>query len=58
MALLTDAQSANDFVNRIDGYKKHGASLVFKAKELFRAKVKELRLVYDKNSKTYADATA
>ena len=58
VALLTDAQSANDFVSRIDGYKKHGASLVFKAKELFRAKVKDLHLVYDKDSKTYADATA
>ena len=58
VALLTDAASANDFVGRIDNYKKHGGSLFFKAKELFRAKVRDLKLNYDKESKTYTDATA
>ena len=58
VTLLTDAASANDFVGRIDNYKKHGGSLFFKAKELFRAKVRDLKLNYDKESKTYTDATA
>ena len=58
VALLTDAASANDFVGRIDNYKKHGGSLFFKAKELFRAKARDLKLNYDKESKTYTDATA
>lgn len=58
VALLTDAASANDFVGRIDNYKKHGGSLFFKAKELFRAKVRDLKLNYDKESKIYTDATA
>jgi len=52
---ITDAQSANDFAGRIKEYKHIGSSMA-KARSLFGAKVKELGLVYDSESKTYADA--
>lgn len=52
---ITDAQSANDFAGRIKEYKHIGSSMA-KARSLFGAKVKELGLVYDSESKTYTDA--
>lgn len=55
VALITDAQTANDFASRINEY-EHVGSSIDKARALFGAKVKELGLVYDKDSKTYQDA--
>lgn len=52
---ITDARSANDFAKRITEYKHIGSSMA-KARSLFGAKVKELGLVYDAESKTYNDA--
>lgn len=51
--LITDAQSANDFAGRINAFAHVGSSLD-KARFLFSQKVKDLGLVYDKESKTYA----
>ena len=55
--LITDAQSANDFAGRINAFAHVGSSLD-KAHFLFSQKVKDLGLVYDKESKTYADKAA
>ena len=55
--LITDAQSANDFAARINNFEHVGSSLM-KARSLFAAKVAALNLVYDKETKTYSDATA
>lgn len=55
--LITDAQSANDFAGRINAFAHVGSSLD-KARFLFSQKVKDLGLVYDKESKTYADKAA
>ena len=55
--LITDARSANDFALRINEFEHIGSSLA-KARDLFGKKVKELGLVYDKESKTYADHAA
>ncbi len=55
--LITDARSANDFASRINEFEHVGSSLS-KARDLFGKKVKELGLVYDKESKTYADHAA
>lgn len=52
---ITDARSANDFAERIKEYAHIGSSLA-KARALFGAKVKELGLVYDSESKKYTDA--
>lgn len=52
---ITDARSANDFASRIKEYAHIGSSLA-KARSLFGAKVKELGLVYDTDSKKYTDA--
>lgn len=57
IALITDAQSANDFAGRITQFEHVGSSLNM-ARSLFAQKVKELGLVYDKESKTYADSAA
>lgn len=55
IALITDADSANDFVKRLGEYEHIGSS-VAKAREMFSAKVRELNLVYDRETKTYTDA--
>lgn len=55
--LITDAQSANDIAGRINAFAHVGSSLD-KARFLFSQKVKDLGLVYDKESKTYADKAA
>lgn len=55
--LITDAQSANDFAARINNFEHVGSSLM-KTRSLFAAKVAALKLVYDKETKTYSDATA
>lgn len=55
--LITDAQSANDFATRVNNFDHVGSSLM-KTKSLFAAKVKALKLVYDKDTKTYSDASA
>ena len=52
---ISDAVSANDFAGRIKEYPHVGSSLA-KARSLFGAKVKELKLVYDSEAKTYNDA--
>lgn len=52
---ITDARSANDFAARIKEYKHIGSSMA-KARSLFGAKVAELGLVYDSETKTYNDA--
>lgn len=52
---ITDAQSANDFASRVNGFSHVGSSLI-KTKSLFASKVKSLNLVYDKESKSYSDA--
>lgn len=57
IALITDARSANDFASRINDFDHTGSSLNM-ARSLFARKVKDLGLVYDKNSKTYADSAA
>lgn len=55
IALITDAESANDFASRIDAFEHIGNSKP-KARELFARKVGELNLVYNKETKKYADA--
>lgn len=55
--LITDAQSANEFASRINDFNHIGSSLM-KTRSLFAAKVKALKLVYDKDTKTYSDASA
>lgn len=57
IALITDAQSANDFAGRITKFDHVGSSLNM-ARSLFYQKVQELGLVYDKDKKTYADKAA
>lgn len=57
IAKISNAEEANEFVKHINDYEHVGAS-VARAQEMFRAKVTELGLIYDKESKTYADAAA
>lgn len=54
---ITDAQSANFFTEHINDYKHVGSSLM-KARSLFSARVKELGLVYNKDTKAYEDKAA
>ena len=54
---ITDAQSAQYFTEHITDYKHVGSSLM-KARSLFSAKIKELGLSYDKETKTYVDSKA
>lgn len=54
---ITDAQSANFFIDHINDYKHVGSSLM-KARSLFSARVKELGLVYNKDTKAYEDKAA
>ena len=54
---ITDAQSANYFTEHINDYKHIGSSLM-KARSLFSAKVNELGLVYNKETKAYEDKAA
>ena len=55
IVLITDAVTANYFAATIGDFAHTGSSLM-KARALFAAKVKELGLVYDKETKTYRDA--
>ena len=55
IALITDANSANEFVDRINNFEHVGSSLA-KARALFMAKVKELGLVYNTETKSYGEA--
>ncbi|MCC8119446.1 MAG: ATP-binding protein [Bacteroidales bacterium] len=57
VATITDANSANDFAQRIKEYPHVGSSLAT-ARSLFAAKVQELGLVYDSKAKQYADKPA
>lgn len=57
IAKISNAESANEFVKHLNDYEHIGSS-VAKAREMFSAKVAELGLIYDKESKTYADAAA
>ena len=54
---ITDAQSANYFAEHINDYKHIGSSLM-KARSLFSAKVNELGLLYNKETKSYEDKAA
>lgn len=54
---ITDAQSANFFIEHIKDYKHVGNSLM-KARSLFSAKVKELGLFYNKEKNVYEDNAA
>lgn len=54
---ITDAQSANFFTDHINDYNHVGSSLM-KARSLFSARVKELGLVYNKDTKAYEDKAA
>mgnify|MGYP002449061301 CR=1 FL=1 len=54
---ITDAQSANEFASRINEFEHVGSSLSM-ARNLFAAKVKALGLVFNKETKTYADKAA
>ena len=54
---ITDAQSANSFIEHINDYNHIGSSLM-KARSLFSAKVNELGLVYNKETKSYEDKAA
>lgn len=49
---ITDAESAQFFSEHINDYKHIGSSLM-KARKLFSAKIKEIGLTYDKDTKTY-----
>ena len=53
--LITDANSANEFAAHINEYEHIGSSKA-KARSLFGARVKELGLVYNSETKTYTDA--
>lgn len=53
--LITDASSANGFAARINDFDHVGSSKAF-ARSMFAAKVKQLGLKYDSESKTYSDA--
>lgn len=55
--LITDAASANEVANIINNFNHVGSSLA-KARDMFGKKVKELGLVFDKETKTYADKAA
>lgn len=54
---ITDAEGANDFAARIGEFEHAGSSKAL-ARSLFAAKVKELGLKYDSDTKTYSDADA
>ena len=54
---ITDANSANEFASRINEFEHVGSSLNM-ARNLFAAKVKSLGLIFDKETKTYADKAA
>lgn len=55
--MITDAQSANDFASRINNFEHVGSSLSM-ARRLFSVKVNALGLIFDKETKTYADKAA
>lgn len=52
---ITDARSANVFVKGIDSYKRHGTTAITYARKLFAARVAELGLVLNKETKEYGD---
>ena len=52
--LITDANSANDFASRINDFDHIGSSKAL-ARNMFAAKVKQLGLKYDSETKTYSD---
>ena len=54
---IADAASANEFASKINGFDHVGNSKIL-ARNLFSAKVKQLGLKYDSDTKTYSDAEA
>lgn len=54
--LITDADSANDFVKRIDQFSHVGNSKLVAAKKL-KEHAKELKLIIDKKTKQYVSST-
>lgn len=55
IAQIVDADGATEFVEKIDNFEHVGSSLAM-ARKLFSAKVEELKLVWDKNTKSYGKA--
>lgn len=53
--MITDANSANEFISRINTFEHVGSSLVM-ARQLLLKKADALNLIYDKTTKTYSDA--
>lgn len=53
---ITDAQSANYFVQHIKEYAKHGNSVIMYARNLFSKKTNALGLVWNKEKNEYEDA--
>ena len=54
--LITDAQGANHFIEHINDYKNLGNSVILYARDLFSAKMKNLKVKYNKETKKYEDA--
>ena len=50
--LITDAKSANDFIERIDSFDYVGSSKAM-ASQLLASKAKKLNLTFDKSTKRY-----
>ena len=55
IAQIVDADGATAFVEQINNFEHVGSSLAM-ARKLFSAKVEELKLVWDKNTKSYGKA--
>ncbi len=54
--LITDANSANEFISQINEFHHVGSSLMM-ARKLFADKANALGIVFNKETKTYSDAT-
>ncbi len=52
---ITDAQSANEFVENIGEYQSYGSSALMKARDLFKKKVQDLGLKLNKETKLYEE---
>lgn len=55
IALITDTASANDFIARVGEFAHVGSSLAM-ARKLLSQKAEQLKLVYNKQTKSYEDA--
>lgn len=55
---ITDAAGANYFIEHIKDYNGYGNSVLLHARSLFSQKVKDIDLVYNKETKKYEDKAA